>query len=151
MKLFAVAVVLAAAACGPKPSTTTTPGSGEATVALPDVPFDKLDHEQRIEFMKQKVVPTMKPLFVKHDAKEFADFGCPTCHGEPAKEGTFEMPNPALPKLDFTKLDTLKKEDVDWMKNEVLPTMAKLIGEPVANEANPDGFNCFECHTQAGQ
>jgi hypothetical protein len=59
MKLL-VAVVILAAACGSKsPSTTTTPkeGGGGAAVALPDLAFDKLDHDQRIEFMKQKVMP----------------------------------------------------------------------------------------------
>ena len=42
-------------------------------VALPDLPFDKLEHDQRIEFMKQKVMPVMKPIFQNHDAKDFAE------------------------------------------------------------------------------
>src|SRR5437870_4825112 len=79
-----LAASLLAAACGSKsPSSTTTPtgggggGSGEvAAKPLPDVPFDNLDHDQRIQFMKEKVVPTMEPLFKAHDATKFADFGC---------------------------------------------------------------------------
>src|SRR4249920_3107313 len=101
MKLF-VAAVLLTAACGSKPPSTTTPKTDEAaTVVLPDVPFDKLDHAQRIAFMKQKVVPAMKPLYQKHDPKDFAEFGCKTCHGEDVKDDHFDMPNPKLPKLNF--------------------------------------------------
>src|SRR5689334_11391523 len=60
--LLALSLVFAAA-CGSKSSTpTTTPtgggeGSGSAAMVLPDVPFEKLDHDQQIEFMKVKVVP----------------------------------------------------------------------------------------------
>jgi len=154
MKLVLVAALFAAA-CGSKPPTTTTtpPAAGsaiddKAAVVLPDLPFDDLDHDQRVEFMKQKVVPTMKPLFQNHDPEGFAGFGCPTCHGESAKQGQYVMPNPKLPKLDMSHLDKFKKEDVEWMKTQILPTMAGLIGEPVQSPDNPKGFHCFECHTQ---
>ena len=81
-------ILLLAAACGGKaaPATTTTstpPPSEEKQVTLPEgVAFEQLDQDQRVEFMKQKVVPAMKPIFQNHDAKKFADFGCKTCHGE---------------------------------------------------------------------
>jgi hypothetical protein len=150
MKLFAAAVLLTAA-CGSKPTTPTTPtgGEGSAAMVLPDVPFDKLDHEQREEFMKQKVVPVMKPLFVNHDPKDFAqtEFGCQTCHGEQVKDDHFDMPNPKLPKLNLKDLSKFKTEDVEWMGKEILPAMAKILNEPVASEANPKGFGCLECHT----
>src|SRR5262245_14918890 len=101
MKLLA-GIILVVAACGSKsPATTTTPAPAADTPVLhPDVPFEKLEHEQKIAFMKQKVVPAMKPIFQNHDAKDFAKFGCSTCHGAQAKEGHFDMPNPGLPKLN---------------------------------------------------
>jgi len=153
MKLL-VAAVLMTAACGSKsPSTTTTPtgGEGSAAMVLPDVPFDKLDHEQREEFMKQKVVPAMKPLFVNHDPKDFAEheFGCQTCHGE-VKDDHFVMPNPNLPKLNLKDLSKFKKEDLEWMSKEIMPAMAKILNEPVSSELNPKGFGCLECHTPEG-
>jgi hypothetical protein len=149
MKIW-ISFALLAAACGSKaPAAATSPGEGSAVaVVLPDVPFDDLDHEQRIEFMKQKVVPVMKPIFQKHDAKEFAEFGCPTCHGKSAETGKFEMPNPDLPKLHLGDLSKHEKDDVEWMSTEVLPTMAKIIGEALATETTK-GFNCLECHTPA--
>ncbi len=149
MKLL-ISVALLAAACGSKsPSTTTTPTGGDtATVVLPDVPFDKLDHDQRIAFMKQKVVPTMKPLFQNHDPKRFAEFGCKTCHGKQAKEGHFDMPNPELPKLNFADMSKFKKEDLEWMGKEIMPTMAKTLGQEPYSEQNPKGFGCLECHTE---
>jgi len=151
MKLLAVIVLLAAACGGSKSSATaTTPGGGEAaTVVLPDVPFDKLEHDQRIAFMKQKVVPAMKTIFQNHDPKDFAKFGCQTCHGAQAKEGHFDMPNPDLPKLNFADMAKFKKDDLDWMKNEVWPTMGKLLQLPLYSEENPKGFGCLNCHTEA--
>jgi hypothetical protein len=149
-----LAILAFTAACGSKsPSTTTTPKPADdsATVVLPDVPFDKLDHDQRIAFMKQKVVPQMKPIFQNHNAKTFAEFGCRTCHGEQAKEGHFDMPNPKLPKLNFNDLSKFKKEDLEWMGKEVMPTMAKILDQPVYSKDNPKGFGCLECHTQEAQ
>ena len=151
MKLL-VAATLLLAACGSKPATSTTPKEGEgsgsaATVTLPDVPFADLDHDQRIAFMKQKVMPVMKGVFQNHDAKDFAQFGCKTCHGEQAKQGHFDMPNPKLPKLNFDDLSEFKKEDLEWMAKEVMPTMGKILNLPLYSKDNPKGFGCLNCHT----
>ncbi|HEU4729905.1 MAG TPA: hypothetical protein VFT22_18540 [Kofleriaceae bacterium] len=151
MKLAVVCAVLCAA-CGSKPPSDTTPKPAEgAVVVLPDVPFDQLDQDQRKEFMKQKVVPQMKVIFQNHDAKDFAGFGCKTCHGEEAKDGHFDMPNPKLPKLNFKDMSKYKKADLEWMNKEVEPTMAKILGMPVYSKENPKGFGCLNCHTQEGQ
>jgi hypothetical protein len=154
--LVAFALVLAACGSSPQPTTTPTPpkeGQGDgasATVVLPDVPFADLDHDQRIAFMKQKVMPAMKPIFQNHDAKDFASFSCKTCHGEQAKDGHFDMPNPKLPKLDFNDLSEFKKEDLEWMGKEVMPTMGKILNLPLHSKDNPKGFGCLNCHTLKG-
>jgi hypothetical protein len=146
------------AACGGKSSSTTTtptpmPTTGSAAEAakpLPDVPFDDLDQDQREQFMKQKVVPAMKPIFQNHDPKAYADFGCKTCHGKGAEAGHFDMPNPDLPKIGrSTDWSKVKKADLDWMKNEVKPTMAKILQQPEWSPENPKGFGCNECHPSA--
>ena len=59
------------------------------------------------------------------------------------------MPNPDLPKLNFADMAKFKKDDLDWMKNEVWPTMGNLLGEKLYSEDNPKGFSCFHCHTEA--
>jgi len=149
-----VAVVLMTSACGSKtPSATTTPsgGDGSAAMVLPDVPFEKLDQDQRAEFMKQKVLPVMKPLFQKHDPKEFAEFGCQTCHGEDVKDGHFDMPNPKLPKVNFKDMSKFKQEDIEWMDKEIVPAMGKILNLPLYSKDNPKGFGCLACHLMEGQ
>lgn len=147
MKRLAVApLLLAAIACGPKPGG----GSDPAVPVLPDVPFEQLDHDQKIQFMKEVVVPTMSPIFKKHDPGRYGKFGCVTCHGESADRGEYHMPNDALPKLNFADMSKFEAHDLEWMKNEVKPTMAQLLKEAEHSEDNPHGFGCLSCHSQVG-
>jgi hypothetical protein len=118
-----------------------------ATAVLPDVPFAQLDREQRAQFMKDRVVPTMKPLFERHDPKKFAAFGCKTCHGPRAERGDHEMPNEALPVLELADMSKHEQADIEWMSTQIKPTMAKLLREPEHSDANPNGFGCLRCHT----
>jgi hypothetical protein len=141
--------IVVLAACGGKAPSPAAPPP--AAAALPDVPFEQLDHDQRAEFMKQKVVPAMAPLFQNHDATKFAQFGCETCHGTEAKQGHFDMPNPGLPKLDFSNMKKFEPADLEWMKTDIMPTMAKLLGMDPYTPQNPKGFGCLGCHTQVGQ
>jgi hypothetical protein len=131
-------LLLAVVACGPKPDP--------ATAVLPDVPFEQLDHDQKIQFMKQEVMPMMRQLFQAHNPEKYAEFGCKTCHGPDADQGQFHMPNDKLPKLNFADMSKFEQRDVDFMKNEVKPTMARLLREPEHAQDNPDGFGCLHCH-----
>jgi len=110
-----------------------------------DVPFARLDHDQRIRFMEDVVLPAMEPMFQKHDPAKYADFGCVTCHGKLALDGDYRMPNRELPTLDFNDLSKFKSEDLAWMR-EVKPAMARLLRRPVWAEDNPTGFGCEGCH-----
>jgi hypothetical protein len=122
-------------------------GSGSATWD-----FDKLTHEEQSEFMKKHVVPTMKPMFQKFDAKHYANFGCKTCHGKDPQKAKFKMPSPDLPKLDFAALKAGKQKPqvAKWMGEVVEPEMAKLLQMPVYNPEHPDPsqFGCLGCHEQ---
>ncbi|MCW5802381.1 MAG: hypothetical protein KIT31_08340 [Deltaproteobacteria bacterium] len=114
--------------------------------------FDALSEEEKIDFMKKKVVPEMKIAFQKHDAKEFEKFNCKTCHGKDPKASKYKMPNPDLPKLDFEALKAGKDEKLmkaaKWMAEVVTPTMAKILEEEPYSEKNPKGFGCLACHEQ---
>ncbi len=76
---------MAGSTAGSRP--TARRGAGSAAFD-----FDKLSHEEQVDFMKKQVVPTMRPLFQAFDAKKYANFGCKTCHGKNAKENKFKMP-----------------------------------------------------------
>jgi cytochrome c553 len=122
-------------------------GSGSAAAA--DFDFDKLSHDDKVAFMKQKVMPAMKPAFQKFDEKKFATFTCKTCHGKEPQKTKYKMPNPQLPALDFEALNAGKsKEMVAFMKDTVKPQMAKLLNQPEMTETVHEGFGCLDCHTQ---
>jgi hypothetical protein len=103
--------------------------------------------------MKAAVMPKMGPMFHDFDAKTFAEPRCGLCHGAGAKDGTFKMPNPGLPKLvatpdGFKKLQAQHPQVFDFMSKQVVPTMANLLGEEPFDPKTQKGFGCFECHTK---
>lgn len=112
--------------------------------------FDKLSHKDKMDFMKNQVVPTMKPLFQAFDKKKYANFGCKTCHGKDPVKAKYAMPNARLTKLDFAKLKEGKQapKAAEWMAKVVKPTMAKLLQMSEYSEENPTGFGCLHCHVQ---
>jgi hypothetical protein len=112
--------------------------------------FDKLSHDDKVKFMKTKVMPVMKPVFQKFDPKEYANFGCKTCHGKDPQKSKYKMPNPDLKPLDFAAIKAGKEEPkmVEFMSKQVKPQMAKIFGEPEMSATEPNGFGCLDCHTQ---
>ena len=127
------------------PPAPSQPGAGD---------WDKWSHEQKLSWMKAGVMPKMGQAFHDFDAKAYADPKCGLCHGAGAKDGSFKMPNPDLPKLgatpaDFKKLATGKKAKVfEFMMKTVEPQTAALIGEPSYDMKTGQGFGCFGCHTK---
>jgi hypothetical protein len=113
-------------------------GSGDTSAGSDSFNWEAMTHQQRMDYMKKTVVPTMKPLFLKFDAKHYANFGCKTCHGKDPKAAKFKMPTADLPKLDFAALKAGKQK----------PTIATLLHQPEYTETNPKGFGCLECHMQ---
>jgi hypothetical protein len=104
-------------------------------------------------WMKTAVMPKMGSLFHDFDPQKYADAKCGLCHGAGAKDGSFKMPNPDLPKLPatpdgFKKLAQSKPKVMEFMSKSVKPTMASLLGEPELDMKTGKGFGCFECHTK---
>jgi hypothetical protein len=135
-------------AAGPNepPATPAEP----AAAAPPSIDWAGMTREQRLEHMKTVVMPKMKELMVAFDPKEFGDMKCPTCHGDGAKDKTFKMPNPKLPKLSFTdgfKKHMAKKPEITkFMMEKVVPEMATLLGTQPYDPKTQKGFGCAGCH-----
>jgi hypothetical protein len=161
-----VVVLLCVAACSKsKPKEEATPApvvvADAAVVAdapvvvdaasdpMADMEFDKLSHEEQVKFMKTKVNPPMKAAFQKFDPKDYANFGCKTCHGKNPQKSKYKMPNPDLKPLDFAAIKAGKEDPkmIEFMSKTVKPEMAKIMGVPEMTETQ-DGFGCLACHTQ---
>jgi hypothetical protein len=139
----------AGSAAGSAGSGSAAAGSGSSAHAEPESEFDKLSHDDKVKFMKTKVMPAMKAAFQKFDPKEFANFTCKTCHGKDPAKNKYEMPTKDLPPLDFAKLEAGKEEPktVEFMSKVVKPQMAKILGMPEMTETQK-GFGCLNCHTE---
>lgn len=116
-------------------------------------PWGEMNDEEKASFMYAEVVPAMQPRFAAWDARHDEGFGCATCHGEDAEASGFAMPSPSLPPLppkESAAAEALHREHpeaIAFMKNEVVPTMATLLGMPPYDEATGEGFGCHACHT----
>jgi hypothetical protein len=135
----------AAAGSGSAADAGSAAGSGQGSDTFD---FDKLTHQEQMDFMKKNVVPAMKTAFQKFDAKKYKNFTCKTCHGKNPEKAKFKMPNPELPKLDFAALKAGKQAPkvAKFMGEVVKPEMAKILHQPEYTESNPKGFGCLECH-----
>lgn len=152
MKRLAILVLALVAACG---SSSSAPQKPAAPTAWKDMNLD-----QRQEYMKTVVLPKAKQIFVAFDAKKYADMNCETCHGDGAKDGSFDMPNPkikALPATESAFMEWVSK-DADAMRytkmmsEELVPTMADLLGtKPFDPKTKTGKFSCPACHTMAGE
>lgn len=157
--------LLVAAACGGKsepapesPTPTAEPPAepaAEQPASPPEgMPFKDMTKEQRAAFMKETVMPAMQTAFQEFDAKKFAEFNCKTCHGAGAADGSFKMPNPALPALPDSqeKFMAFAKDPkhapwVKFMAEKVKPEMAKLLQKPEFDpKTNTGEFGCNACH-----
>jgi hypothetical protein len=150
---------IALASCGGSqppataPAGEAPPASSAAAPAGPAPAWKDMNREQRLDYMKRTVLPKMKDNFVGFDAKRYADMNCATCHGDGAKDGSFKMPNPKLPKLPadeagFKKLSESKPDAMKFMGSKVVPETASMLGQPPFDMKTHQGFGCFGCHTK---
>ncbi len=110
--------------------------------------------EQREKYMKDVVLPKTKELFVAFDAK-YQSMDCATCHGDGAKDGSFEMPNPKIKPLPNTEEAFMAwaAKDADagryaqFMATKLQPLMGELLQETVFDPQTKTGeLSCTACH-----
>jgi cytochrome c553 len=126
------------------------------TVGPPAVAWKDMTYAQKKAYMKDAVIPTMKPIFQAFDAKKFKTVECRTCHGEDGAERKFKMPSKDIHPLPNTKeaFEAKLKTEPTWpkwtefMSKKVEPTMGKLLDLPVFNPDKPvqGAFSCANCH-----
>ena len=131
------------------------PAAGKA-VGPPQVAWKDMKYGQKKAYMKDAVMPAMKPIFQTFDAKKFKSFTCETCHGKDGAERKFKMPSNDIKPLPNTKEGfeaKLKTEPTwpkwtDFMANQVEPAMGKLLDVPVFKPEKPveGAFSCGNCH-----
>ena len=143
-----------------QPPATGAQATEAPAAASPQImlAWKDLPKEQRGKYMATVVVPRMKEVFRAFDPKEFAEFGCKTCHGKSARERGFEMPTPELAVLPSSReeFSALLKEKPEWVKfmaEKVTPEMATLLGTTAYDPKTqqPGAFGCPNCHMSKGQ
>lgn len=131
-------------ACGPHGKTGIPEGR--------DKPWAEMTHDERMEHMAAVVMPKAQAVFQGHDPDRFADFGCATCHGGGAGNGSFEMPNPALPELDAAKLYKKHRKQTPDMVKLMWKQVEPAVGEALAVTYGFDGYvSCESCHIVKNQ
>jgi len=123
------------------------PDGGSDEPALEPGEWARLDFDARKQFMRDTVLPAMRPLFQEFDATRFAAVSCRTCHGSGAQAGTFRLPNVDLPVLDSEALKNppeSQKPIIAFMREVLKPKLGELLGMQDAAE-----FRCTTCHTSA--
>jgi hypothetical protein len=127
-------------------------GDADTVKADTSINWEKMSKADRKQYMKDFIMPKMKPLLHDFDPKHFADVKCVTCHGNGARTGEFKMPNPQLPKLPasregWDKLNKDKPKMMEFMSKTMKPTMADLLGMKPFDMKTGTGFGCGNCHT----
>jgi hypothetical protein len=137
----------APAAGAPAAGAPAAGAPAAAASPAPTVAFKDMTNDQKLQHMKTVIAPTMGKIFTAYDPKDFAKFGCATCHGEKKED-----PHKALPKLTlsgdgFKKLSAEKPAIMKFMSEQVVPAMAKAMNEKPFDPATHQGFGCGGCHT----
>ncbi len=125
-------------------------------VGPPQVAWKAMTYQQKKAYMKEAVVPGMKPIFQAFDAKKFKTVNCETCHGADGADRKFKMPSNDIKPLPNTEEGFKAKlaaeptwpKWTDFMAKKVEPAMGKLLDVPVFDPKKPvkDAFSCGACH-----
>jgi mono/diheme cytochrome c family protein len=167
MKLSALALFfalpllpLATTACGGPdmaPAVPSGPSAASAPLPSPSAPAataaaaepatwkETTSKDQKLAYMKAKVLPAMAKVMAPEGSKR-PDVTCKTCHGP-----NYADPKTFLPKLTMKdgKITAFaeKPEVANFMATKVVPAMAAAMGEKPYDPATHQGFGCAGCHT----
>ena len=165
MLLLGGGVSLGVLGCGKPTAAPLTPttvpeiqvqeaaGDIDPEAAIAPRSWAELEGQERYDYMMDRVMPAMAQLFQSYDGTRFAHMGCDSCHGTDGKERHYKMPSPSLvklnPKDDFRQAREKHPGGVEFMMQEVVPTMSALLDKEPYNPSSGQGFGCFACHEHA--
>jgi hypothetical protein len=125
-------------------------------VGPPQVAWKDMTYAQKKAYMKEAVMPAMKPVFQTFDAKKFKTFECQTCHGQDGPDRKYKMPSNDIQPLPNSKegFEAKLKTEPTWPKwtefmgKKVEPAMGKLLDVSVFDPQKPvkGAFSCNACH-----
>ncbi len=142
----AAAAPAAAAPAAPAAAAPAAPAAAAPAAPGAQIAFSTMSKEQRLNHMKAVIRPTMAKVFQDYDAKDFADFGCTTCHGDKHGDTHDALPKLKLSGDGFQKLAAQKPAVMKFMAEKVTPAMATAMGEKPFDPATHQGFGCGGCH-----
>lgn len=97
------------------------------------------------------VLPNMAHVFQSFAGTRDPELTCRSCHGRDADRVAFAMPH-GLSALDPKHMPDPNSPDAKearitrFMIDEVTPTMARLLGQPLRDNTTKQGISCFSCH-----
>lgn len=121
------------------------------------VPWDSMNRDQKMAYMKSTVAPRMKAIFMEYDPHKYPKMDCVPCHTSNRAVG-WKMPNPDLaldPSCISGEASSIYGSEEAaaatakmnaFMRERVQPAMAALLGRPSYDATTRKGFDCFGCH-----
>ncbi|MBI2395272.1 MAG: hypothetical protein HYV09_37230 [Deltaproteobacteria bacterium] len=111
-------------------------------------PWSAMTPQQKHDYMTEVVMPEVKRVFVAFDPHAYPKADCTLCHG---KDEDSKMPNPDLllePEAVVQRDAPAPDETLAFMRDQVTPMMARLLGRALSGPTAPKGFDCWGCHTR---
>lgn len=111
----------------------------------PEQPWSEMSHEDKEMDMVARFHPIFREIFIEHDAEEYAEFGCESCHGDDMRERDFAMPSAHLPTVampgtpEYAQMAAEHPNGTRFMEEVVTPAMQTMLGMGAT-------FTCNGCH-----
>lgn len=112
-----------------------------------------LSFEQRHSRMTFVIHPSMMERFQAFYKTDAPELTCRSCHGENPERALYKLSNSTLVDLDPAKVEKLYESDAvltaeqRFKRDNITPTMARLLGVPSYDSETGLGFSCFGCHS----
>ena len=127
-------------------------------VAFPaDNEWQYLSFEQRHAQMTFLIHPTMMEKFQAFYKTPNPELTCANCHGENAEVEGYNRANSDIEPLKPSRVRALYEAGVTltplqrFKRDDITPTMARLMGVPQYDPATGLGFSCFGCHRRVDE